>query len=275
MSLSRGCRGGAWSLSGARTGSVPVLGRPEENASSCRSVVRYYLLLGTGLAVPLGQVIWIQHQVASGGERAVGGKFSRELEVQDQLHIACFQQSSFDRDFAAAISHRPQATTAVRIPAKVTNQMLPLVRDVLGQFRQKVERIEDLEVARHTAKQVTTGRRRSASAFDGNSGRNIVGGRRRPQRFRDGSRGSGRGRSRPPDRRIERTAAVEGERLALFEVGKRFQKSVEVAPLLEHLLPMIAPIDHMIDQPFLHRSQRAVTMGEACADVNDSFSASQ
>ncbi len=72
---------------GRRTGSVPVLGRPEENASACRSVARYYLLLGTGLAVPLGQVFWIQHQVASGGRRT-WRNLGRELRVQNQLDFA-------------------------------------------------------------------------------------------------------------------------------------------------------------------------------------------
>lgn len=55
---------------------------------------------------------------------------------------------------------------------------------------------------------------------------------------------------------VEQTVAVEPKRHALLEVRERLEKGGEIAGLLEHLLPVIAAIDHMIDQPRFNRPQR-------------------
>lgn len=52
------------------------------------------------------------------------------------------------------------AARLVGIAAIVTNEMLALVGYVLGQFRQKIQRLEHLIIARHTAKQSILGRQR-------------------------------------------------------------------------------------------------------------------
>ena len=62
-----------------------------------------------------------------------------------------------------SLSFGSQTPALVRIEAVVADQMFPGIRHVLGDLRQKIQRIEHLEVALGTGQQVITGGFREAS----------------------------------------------------------------------------------------------------------------
>jgi hypothetical protein len=56
---------------------------------------------------------------------------------------------------------------------------------------------------------------------------------------------------------VQQAIAIQREGLALFELGQGLEKGRKVGVLAEHLLPVVAPIDHMIDQTIAKGSERA------------------
>ena len=58
---------------------------------------------------------------------------------------------------------------------------------------------------------------------------------------------------------VHQAIAIELERLALFQLGQRLKKRLEVGLLVKHVLPVVATIDDVVDQA----SRRSVAMGVA------------
>jgi hypothetical protein len=56
---------------------------------------------------------------------------------------------------------------------------------------------------------------------------------------------------------VQQSATVEVEWRSRIEIGQRLKNSPEVFRIVKHILPIVATIDHVVDQSVLDRSQRA------------------
>src|SRR5262245_7474990 len=56
---------------------------------------------------------------------------------------------------------------------------------------------------------------------------------------------------------VQQAVAVKFERLALLKLGQRCQKGLEVSRFVKYILPIVATIDHVVDQAVVNRSQGA------------------
>jgi hypothetical protein len=55
---------------------------------------------------------------------------------------------------------------------------------------------------------------------------------------------------------VQQAIAVQLKGPALFEVGQRREKGLEVGRFMEYVLAVIAAIDHMVDQAIVDGTQR-------------------
>src|SRR5690606_16040949 len=73
---------------------------------------------------------------------------------------------------------------------------------------------------------------------------------------------------------VEQAVAVERKRLSLLEVAESLQERCEIAGLAEHILSIVATIDHVVNQAVFNRSQGARHVKSATvwpARVNKTF----